>query len=580
MVSSAQRVQTPMMKQYLALKAQVPDALLFFRLGDFYELFLEDAERAAPLLDLVLTTRDRDAEDPVPMCGVPVHAAEGYIRRLLDAGHRVAIGEQVEDARLAKGLVRREIVEVISPGLVADASRLADSGANYLAALVRDGAGFGFAYLDVSTGEFVATSTSERVVLDAELARTAPRELVVRGADKDLAGALPLRVLPDADFDPAGAARRVGRVPQGFEARADEPALRAAAALWITAAECQAAALASVEVLRRYQASERMVLDPSTRAHLELVRNARDGSLRGTLLEVIDRTRTPMGRRLLVQRIGEPLLDAAAIAARQEELARWLEPDSRRARLREALRGVGDLERILTRLVLPGCGPRELATLRAALGATLAVHEIDPFPDAEQRALAEVRAVLERGLVDDPPMAPRGEPHVGYIRDGVDPDVDAVRSTADQGHAATTASSATRSSSRARRPSARPRSTGASRPPRTRSASPPRSCCTGKASCSARARAPPRPRRRCSSSCARPRSSAAQSCVQPRAAWPRSTSRRVSPTWRARGSTSGRSSTRHVGCASRPAAIRSPSSSRARASSRTTSRWTPRKPAS
>src|SRR5262245_14953729 len=435
MVSPAQRVQTPMMKQYLALKAQVPDALLFFRLGDFYELFLEDAEKAAPLLDLVLTTRDRDAEDPVPMCGVPVHAAEGYIRRLLDAGHRVAIGEQVEDAKLAKGLVRREIVEVISPGLVADASRLSDSSANYLAALVRDGQGLGFAYLDVSTGEFAATSTTERAVLDAELARTAPRELVVRGADKDLAGVLPHRVLADADFDPAGAARRVGRVPHGFQVGGDDPALRAAAALWITAAECQAAALASVEVLRCYRASERMVLDPSTRAHLELVRNARDGSLRGTLLEVIDRTRTPMGRRLLAQRIGEPLLDAAEIAARQDEVAAWLEPDSRRARLREALRGVGDLERILTRLVLPGCGPRELASLRAALGATLAVHDVDPFPQAQQSALADVRAALERALVDDPPAAPRGEPHLGYIRDGVDPDVDTVRSTADQGHA-------------------------------------------------------------------------------------------------------------------------------------------------
>jgi DNA mismatch repair protein MutS len=435
MVSPAQRVQTPMMKQYLALKAQVPDALLFFRLGDFYELFLEDAERAAPLLDLVLTTRDRDAADPVPMCGVPVHAVEVYIRRLLDAGHRVAIGEQVEDAKLAKGLVRREIVEVISPGLVADASRLADSAANYVAAVVRDDAGFGFAYLDVSTGEFAATSTGERAVLDAELARTAPREIVVRSADKDLAGRLPLRILADADFDPAGVARRVGRLPHGFERHVEDAALRAAAALWMTAAECQRAALESVDTLRRYRASERMILDPSTRGHLELVRNARDGSLRGTLLEVLDRTRTPMGRRLLTQRIGEPLLDAAAIAQRQHEVARWLEPDSRRASLRDALRGVGDLERILTRMVLPGCGPRDLAMLRAALAATRAVHAIEPFPEAQARALADVHALLERTLVDDPPSAPRGEPHVGYIRDGVDPEVDQVRSTADQGHA-------------------------------------------------------------------------------------------------------------------------------------------------
>ena len=179
-----------MMKQYLRLKAQAGDALLLFRMGDFYELFLDDAELAAPLLDLVLTTRDKNADDPVPMCGIPYHAAEGYVKRLLEAGRAVAIAEQVEDPRSAKGLVRREIVEVVSPGLVANPDRLGGGQANYIAAVLSDGARWGLAYLDLSTAEFAASEAESRAVVEAELDRLRPRELVERDAEKDLASAL------------------------------------------------------------------------------------------------------------------------------------------------------------------------------------------------------------------------------------------------------------------------------------------------------------------------------------------------------------------------------------------------------
>jgi len=431
--------ETPMMRQFLSLKAKVPDALLFFRMGDFYELFLEDAEVAAPLLDLVLTSRDKDAENPIPMCGIPFHAAEGYIRRLLEAGHRVAIGEQVEDPKLAKGLVKREVVEVISPGIVADASRLSGAEANYVGAIYREGMQYGLAYLDASTGEFRATGTDSPAVLAAELARVAPRELLVREADKDLIERLPASIVPRKvhadDFEPKAVIERVGRELHGLDAGAAQAEHRAAAAVFATVAAFQPAALASVEELRIYRAADRMLLDPSTRSHLELLRNTRDGTERGSLLETLDQTRTPMGRRELIHRIGEPLLDPDAIRARQDDVARWIESDLERRNLRDALRRVGDLERCLTRVLLPHVAPRELATLRTALLGVEGVHERVGLPGELMASVQGVARSLLASLVEEPPTPPRGEPYVGYICDGVDSEVDRIRSEAEQGDA-------------------------------------------------------------------------------------------------------------------------------------------------
>jgi DNA mismatch repair protein MutS len=425
----ARRTDTPMMRQYLALKARAGEALLLYRLGDFYELFLEDAERAAPLLDLVLTTRDRDAPDPVPMCGIPVHAAEGYIRRLLEAGHAVAIAEQVEDASEARGLVQREIVEVVSPGLVARLDRLSGAEANYLAAALCEPPRFGLAYVDVSTGELAALECGERALFDAELDRVAPRELLVRDAEKELRTSATLRRVADADFDPQAALARVGRLPAGLEVSERGPGARAVAALWLRVAELQPAALDRLGGVRRASTDGHMVLDAPTRRHLELFRSLQDGSRRGTLLELLDRTRTPLGLRLLTRWIGEPLLDPAAIRARQEAIAGWLEPDSRRAALARALRGVGDLERLYTRACLPGAGPRELCALRRSLEGVAAVHAVAPL----EAPPLELAAELGRVLVEDPPAPPRGEPYTGYVREGIDADLDRIRSEGEQG---------------------------------------------------------------------------------------------------------------------------------------------------
>ncbi|MEE8556628.1 MAG: DNA mismatch repair protein MutS [Myxococcota bacterium] len=428
-MSTGRRTNTPMMQQYLRLKRQASDALLLFRLGDFYELFLEDAELAAPLLDLVLTTRDRDADDPVPMCGIPAHAAETYVRRLLAAGHAVAIADQVEDPQQAKGLVRREIVEVATPGLVVKSERLEGTAANYLAAVLTEGERRGLAFVDVSTGEFAAADVSAPGVLEAELDRIDPREIVARDAEKGLPERVRVRWVPDQSFEPARAAERVGRLPDGLDPESDDPASRAAAAIWSTVADLQPTALAQIDRLRRYRASERLLLDGTTRRHLELFRNLRDGSVQATLLEVVDRTRTPMGHRELVRRLGEPLMDPGAIAERLDQVERWLEPDSERRRLASALKRVGDLERQIVRAALPSAGPRELAALRNGLAGLPAVHAISPLSET----LDDLREDLERVLVDDPPPPPRGEPYTGYIRDGVDRELDDQRAATDRG---------------------------------------------------------------------------------------------------------------------------------------------------
>ncbi len=420
-----------MMRQHRELKRQAGDALLFFRMGDFYELFETDAEIAAPLLDLVLTSREKDSPQPVPMCGVPFHALEGYLRRCLAAGLSVAIAEQVEDPRAAKGLVRREIVEVVTPGLVANADRLEGAGANYLAALIRESDLHGLAYLDLSTGEFAATESDRREIVEAELDRIAPRELIARDVEKDLPRGVAVRRAADADFEPRAVADRIGRLPHGLDANETCAAARAAAALFAMVARLQPASLSQLGELRRYRVAEFLTLDRATRRHLELFENSHDGGREGTLFAALDETRSPLGRRRLATWLGEPLLDPVAIGSRQDRVAAWLEPDSAREKLRDALRSVGDLERALSRATLPTGGPRELAQLRACLCGVARVAGAAPISDP----LDDVRVELERVLVDEPPPAPRGEPHVGYVRDGVDEELDQIRRESIEGEA-------------------------------------------------------------------------------------------------------------------------------------------------
>jgi DNA mismatch repair protein MutS len=416
-------LDTPMMRQYLAIKERHPDAILFYRMGDFYEMFLRDAEIAAPLLDIALTTRDRGKEDPVPMCGVPVHNADPYIQRLAQLGYRVAICEQVEDARSAgRRLVRREVSLVVTPGLAGDPESIDARGELCLVAL-DPGEVFGLAVLDASTGDFRATAVEGgsreadgAVALPAalreELRRVAPREFLLPASAGPAVAERLGRWLPDAarslvdpeSFEP----RRAPRHPEGLRPEATDPAARAAAALLAYLGDHQPFALAQVARLRRYRLAETMVLDDATRDHLELFRSAEDGSRRRTLIERLDRTVTALGGRRLARWLAYPLLDPQAIAARQDGVAFLADRDRLRGRLRQALRPVRDLDRILAKAARPTSTPRDLGKLRDSLEALPAVAEALRDSPGALPEIAEARAAAREG-----PSAPGEGPSAG-----------------------------------------------------------------------------------------------------------------------------------------------------------------------
>jgi DNA mismatch repair protein MutS len=455
-----------MMRQFLAIKAQHPDAVVFYRMGDFYEMFLADAELAAPILDIALTTRDRAARDPVPMCGVPVHAADAHIQKLAGLGHRVAICEQVEDPRAVKGrkLVRREVVEVVTPGLVGNPQGIDARRALALVALW-PGDEPGLAVLDPSTGDLRATravgatelesSTGEGlpVALVEELLRLDPSEVLLpesaaASLERHLAGLLPEAActrLADSCFDVASSPTH----PHGLEVGADDPAARSVAALLVYLAENQPFALAQVSRLRRYALADAMILDAATRSHLELFRNGEDGSRERTLVARMDATRTPLGARRLARWIAYPLLDPATIAVRQDAVAFFCERDRTRARVREALGDVRDLERLLARTARPTATPRDVVALRTSLEALPAVEKAladseqgllpgDEWPAALERPapLPDVAGLLRESLVDEPPALARGSRganETGFLRDGFHAELDGLREAMHKG---------------------------------------------------------------------------------------------------------------------------------------------------
>ncbi len=454
---------TPMMRQYLSIKAEVPDAFLFYRMGDFYELFFEDAERAAPLLDITLTTRDKNKPDPIPMCGVPVHAADGYVRKLAELGHRVALCEQVEapSTEGPRKLVKREVVEVVTPGLVGDPTGLDACREVALAALAEGEGAFGLASIDASTGNFRATSSAGSLDLPAplldELERVSPRELLL---SPELAlrhrASLELR-LPDSvlrEVEPGGfSVEDAPAMPHGFLADAKDARMLAAVCVLRYLGAHQPAALGQAPRLRLYELADAMILDGATRRHLELFESHEDRTRTGTLIERLDETRGPLGARCLAQWMAYPLVDTAAIRRRQDAVAFFADRDRARGRLREGLRQVRDLERILARCQRPGAEPRDVAALReslAALPSVLAAVQDDTTSDDEMLSddsgsgaglphlepLPELVQLLQDGLVDEPkplPKGSRGANETGFIRVGFRPALDGLRESATKG---------------------------------------------------------------------------------------------------------------------------------------------------
>jgi DNA mismatch repair protein MutS len=374
---------TPMRKQYLQIKAQHRDAVVFFRLGDFYEAFDEDAEIAARELDLVLTSRPVAKNQRVPMAGVPHHAIEGYIARLIEKGYRVAIAEQVGDVT-GKGLVAREVTRVVTPGTVVEPALLDEKRPNYLAAVVVEAGRAGLAYTDITTGEFATVQLAADAVAQ-ELARLQPREcLIPDGADAQSPisnlQSLGTHVTPLAPYRfELGAARQVlmdhfdAATLDGFGCAGKPLAIRAAGAVLHYLRETQKGALAQVVSLSTYTTEHYMTLDAATRRNLELVETIRERAdagrprTSGSLLGVLDLTLTPMGGRLLRTRLAQPLLDRAALEARLDEVQAFYDDTILRGRVREILKGLPDLERLTNRVLAEIASPRDLVGIRRAL---------------------------------------------------------------------------------------------------------------------------------------------------------------------------------------------------------------------
>lgn len=438
---------TPMKRQYQQIKAQCPDCLLFFRLGDFYEMFDEDAKIASKELDLALTTRDRNKppEEQTPMCGVPYHSSEAYIARLIAKGYKVAICEQMEDPATATGLVERGVIRVITPGTVTDSSMLEEGRSNYLCALWLEGGSGAVAFCDVSTGEFCAAVFDREPVTHIlnELGRFAPREAVLSAQaleNADIGGFLQkLDCLPEdgsARFE-EGPCREL--VAAQFGAAGQREETLAAGALLSYLVETQKFDLSHIRRLERFGPERYMELDYTTRRNLELTESFRTGEKRGSLLWVLDRTKTPMGGRLLRAWVERPLLDPVAIRKRLSAVGELHDDAIRRPELILALRDIGDIQRLIGRCVYGTANGRDLAALGSYFGVLPRLARLlSGTKSALLREAAgldtldDLQADIAAAIADDPPFSVR---EGGILRPGADEEVDRLRDVQENGAA-------------------------------------------------------------------------------------------------------------------------------------------------
>ena len=428
-------------KQYLEIKARRPDALLLYRLGDFYETFDDDARVMARDLEIVLTQRDMGQGEVVPLAGIPYHALDGYLAKLVRKGHRVAIAEQVTEPD-GKSIVGREVVRVVTPGTVIEPGMLESGANNYLAAVAAGGAQAGVAFADVTTGEFAAAQLPAGAVAQ-ELARLSPAEALVAESDRTSVDpdAAPFHVTrtPDARFAPNAARRRVldhfgARSLDAYGCEGLQLATTAAAVVLDYLGETNRAALPLLTGLRTYSTDAYMALDPQTRRNLELFEGGRWGAKDQSLLSVLDLTETPMGARMLRRWLGQPLLDLAAIERRLDAVSWLLESDVRRRRIRAELAEISDIERAMQRVGAGAAHPRELVGLRRSLERVPALRGLTAEGGGALAWLTDglrpCEAITERvreAIVDDP----QGDVGQGKIaREGYSREMDEARSAA------------------------------------------------------------------------------------------------------------------------------------------------------
>jgi DNA mismatch repair protein MutS len=414
---------TPLLRQYKALKAQNPDAFLLFRLGDFYELFFEDAKRAAPLLEVALTQRQG-----IPMCGVPHHALSSYLAKLLKKGLCVAVAEQMEDPALAKGMVNREVVRIITPGTLVEEELLDAKAPNFLAAVFPAVAGpWALAALDISTGEFLHAAPAGPEAAEAELARLSPRELLLpAGASwRPASGPSPVEVAPLVE----GTAQK--RLDELFGERAEIPVAStpALAALLAYVGKNQPSALDNIRPPRYHALESHMLLDDRAVERLDLLPRASSGES-ASLWEVLDHTVTPMGGRRLKWRLLHPLMDVAPLTARLDQVGSWLDRPALRRDLRRALTEVADVERILTRLTTATASGRDLNALRRTLRKLPLLNKILTGDIPALTPPAELPALLEKALSEEVPLRLS---EGGVIREGYSTELDDLRRLARSG---------------------------------------------------------------------------------------------------------------------------------------------------
>src|SRR5579863_8969065 len=489
---------SPVRTQYLHIKEQNPDAILFFRMGDFYEMFDDDAEIVARELEIALTRRDFGRGEKSPMAGIPHHAAEGYIARLVGKGYRVAVCEQTSDPALSKGLVDRDVVRIVTPGTVIDPTMLAAKRNNFLAGVVTGRDAVGIAYVDITTGEFAVTqfSTPEpELALQQELARVGPAEVIVEanysrlgsrkrrwlatvmsekpvtkiGSNGNAHAAVPdLDEEDEDDFAPlskllAGVAGHVTpydaryfseddarhRLLTHFDVSSLEAfgcvhlplAIRAAGAVLAYVQDTQKGVLRQLTALETYSTTGFMTLDIHTRRNLELFETGRNGSVKGSLLWVLDKTRSPMGGRLIRRWISQPLLDIAIIQQRQQVIGELLTGTLLQAKLAEALKKAGDIERLINRVRQRIATPRDLIALASGLRAAAEVRStLSENADTAMPSLMrivqrltdneEVINLIEHAIVEDPPTSTSDG---GVIRAGFSSELDQIKHTSQNG---------------------------------------------------------------------------------------------------------------------------------------------------
>ncbi len=433
-----------MMKQYLEIKKDYPDAILFYRMGDFYEMFFQDAETAAPVLEIALTSRNRNDDFPVPMCGVPCRAGQTYIARLIDRGFKVAICEQTEDAAQSKGLVKREVVRVITPGMILENELLEESSHNFILAVNVEGPVIGLSCLDISTADFRVMEIRDMSATIGEADRISPREILIpESLAHDTAwqpflthfsGTSITRMKPESFDSAAGRDRLIRHFNtlslEGFGCHQFRAGIGAAGALLGHVEDTQKQPLTHIRKIEPYALSDFLIIDDTSRRNLELIQNLQNGERHGSLLSVLDQTVSAMGARLFKQWIQYPLRNRDAIGARQTAVAEALSQIQTVREIRGLLKQVVDLERIGTRIVMARCTPRDVL----ALGATLKIlprimQSMSPFQSELVRSglvdnledMIALADLIEQSIREDAPLALH---EGGLIRTGFNSELD------------------------------------------------------------------------------------------------------------------------------------------------------------